>query len=692
MTNTRWLPALLASLLCASAASAATRIDLNGDWDFRTERGTEGVAGSIAAWPKAAPLGTLRVTVPHTWNREGADYDYLGTGWYFRNFDLPKLPADASVQLHFGGTFYKARVWLNGVEIGSHEGGYSEYSFDVTSKLRARNLLVVAVDNRPGMFTIPGFGARGAPDAWYDWWAYGGIVRDVWLSVDGPVRLSNQFIRSKIEGNAAVVTDRVTLVSRGERRGKLGVVVDSSDRTVPFQHVVPVTLKDGAQEIPLTFRVPDIKRWDLDHPNLSRVTVWFQETKRDAQELGSENIGFREIAIRDRHLLLNGQRVRLTGMTRHTDSPWEGLAESAGTTRLDWQDMKSLNMTLTRPVHYAPGPLAADFADRHGILLIPEIPVWQASEEQLSNPQYLELAKQQMRELIEQYGNHPSVFAWSVLNESAAGTPGGIRFFRAMRDYIKMLDPERPVTLADDNLPKLNAAAESAANDADFLMMNQYFGAWHGPREALEPALDKVDRLFPNKMVIISEFGFPGIFAKNATEADVARVSIIREQLPLLAKRDWIAGAILWCYQDYKSRRYFWPGQEKGYLEHGIVDENRQRKPSYFAWAETNAPAHLDAKWTKKADGSPAAFAFTLAPNGEKELPYIPLSGYQVRWQLIDYENKAFADGGALVNPPGALIVEHDVPARTGKGAFRLVIKLLRPDGSLAMERALASQ
>ena len=71
------------------------------------------------------------------------------------------------------------------------------------------------------------------------------------------------------------------------------------------------------------------------------------------------------------------------------------------------------------------------------------------------------------------------------------------------------------------------------------------------------------------------------------------RVSIIREQLPLLAKRDWIAGAILWCYQDYKSRRYFWPGQEKGYLEHGIVDENRQRKPSYFAWVEIEcAGAH----------------------------------------------------------------------------------------------------
>ena len=178
-----------------------------------------------------------------------------------------------------------------------------------------------------------------------------------------------------------------------------------------------------------------------------------------------------------------------------------------------------------------------------------------------------------MRELIEQYGNHPSVFAWSVLNESAAGSPGGIRFFREMRDFIKSIDPERYVTLADDNLPKLKRAEESAANDADFLMMNQYFGAWHGPREALDPALDKVDQLFPDQ-----DGDHLGARLSGNLREDT-RPRRMRCAYPSCAnrcrcsrKRDWIAGAILWCYQDYKSRRYFWPGQEQGYLEHGIVD------------------------------------------------------------------------------------------------------------------------
>ena len=179
--------------------AAGTRVDLNADWRFRVDGPDIGLEAGV---PREIPANTELVSLPHTWNREGADYDYLGIGWYFRRFDLPKLPADAIAQLHFGATFYKARVWLNGVEVGAHEGGYSAYSFDVTSHLRERQPARGAVDNRPGMFTIPGFGARGAPDAWYDWWAYGGIVRDVWLTVQARCA-SNQFIRSKLDGAKA---------------------------------------------------------------------------------------------------------------------------------------------------------------------------------------------------------------------------------------------------------------------------------------------------------------------------------------------------------------------------------------------------------------------------------------------------------------------------------------------------------
>jgi beta-glucuronidase len=165
------------------------------------------------------------------------------------------------------------------------------------------------------------------------------------------------------------------------------------------------------------------------------MVMQITDTHGNVLDEKSDTFGIRTIEICDRHLLINGERVRLTGIARHEESVWEGLAETRGTMRYNYDDMKSLQVTLTRPVHYPQNPFILDYADRHGILLIPEIPVWQFSEAQLRDPKVLELAEQQMREMIEQAGNHPSIFAWSVCNESDTETPGGIAYFRAMRDF-----------------------------------------------------------------------------------------------------------------------------------------------------------------------------------------------------------------------------------------------------------------
>jgi hypothetical protein len=690
LTNRIAGAALLLFAFCGGAAGA-TRVDLDADWGFATDAA---VSGETQGWARTTPAGAETVHLPHSWNMPGKHYDYLGIAWYFRDFDLPKLPADANTRLNFGATFYKARVWVNGVEVGGHEGGYTAYSFDVTKLLKERNHIAVAIDNRPAMIAIPGSGARGDPAAWYDWWDYGGITRGVWLDIRGQFRVDRPFIRSELAAGGATVKTRVSLTSAAKVpvRAKLEVTARAPDGSVAAKQSVALEVRPGTNDATLSLVFPKPALWDLDHPNLYRMTVELLDGKGRVLDSQADDFGLRSLEIRDRHLLLNGARVRLTGMTRHADTPWEGAAETRGSMLHDWEDMRSLGMHLTRPVHYAPDPFVLEYADRHGILLIPEIPVWQASEAQMSDPHYLEIAKQQMREMILQLGNHPSVFGWSVANESATGTPGGIAYFRAMREFIRGIDPTRPVTFADDNLPKLSRAQESAAQDADFLMMNQYFGAWHGPREALGPALDKVDRLFPDKMVIISEFGFPGIFAKTAAEAEQQRVSIFREQLPELAKRDWIAGAIMWCYQDYKSRRFYWPGQEDAVFDHGIVDANRQRKSSYFAWKELNEPARIDTRWTESRDGEPSAFSVAVTPNDSTHLPSQPLAGYAATWQLVDAANHEFARGELALGPVGGAVTGAGrVPARSEKTPFRLVVTLKRPDGSTVAARELAS-
>lgn len=682
------LGAVALALLFATPVAAAMRTDLNRDWQFRADPAGNGEA---AGWNSTVPADTETVTVPHTWN-VGRLHDYLGVGWYFRRFDKQPLAPGAHVELHFGATFYSARVWLNGVELGGHEGGFTAYSFDITSSLRDTNVLAVRIDNRPGIATIPGIAARGAPDARYDWWTYGGMVRDVWLTTSGSAWVVRQDIRTEQNAASAVIHDRIFLGNAFVRRAAVTVRVTAfgPDNRVEASDTRVTPLARGASDIEVSLTLTRPKLWGIDQPNLYRMEVELRDPKNAILDASSATFGVRTLEIRDRHLLLNGERVRLTGIARHEDSPWEGLAETPGTMRHDYDDMKSLHTTLSRPVHYPQNPFVLDYADRHGILLIPEIPVWQFSEAQLADPRVLLLAQQQMREMIEQAGNHPSIFGWSVANESATGTAGGIAYFRAMRAMIRKLDPGRPVSFADDNLPKLERAEQSAANDADFLMMNQYFGSWHGPASALVPALDKVDRLFPGKMVIISEMGFAGIFASNPVEADQARIRTMQEQMPVLAARDWIAGAILWCYQDYKSPRNLWPGETEGFVEHGLVDEARQRKPSYAVWKALNRPAAIAASWSGLPGQGPTGFAVAVTPNTDRNLPFYPLHDYRLAWTLVDDKGKPLTSGERpLAELTAAMSVTGSLPPAAPGHSYRLHVTLLSPAGSVAGDETL---
>jgi len=678
---------LLLSVLSAPTF-ASSRIDLNRDWQFCIDPRDN---GETLGWQKHPPVDTESINIPHTWNI-GKHDNYLGKAWYFRSFAVPLQPSGNHLELHFGATFYSSRVWLNGVEVGYHEGGYTAYSLDITSHLQPTNYLAVEIDNRVTEETIPGYAMRQKTprDAWYDWWNYGGMVRDVWLAVAGPVEINRQRIRTKIKNDGAVVQDRLYLTSNFKHGKKVFVrltALDPENRIAATQaQSFTIAPEVSAVELSLPLNTP--KLWGIDHPNIYRMSVEISDESGQILDAQSDTFGVRKIEIRDRHLLVNGEQVRLTGLARHEESISEGLAETPGMMRYDYDDMKSLQVTLTRPVHYPQNPFILDYADRHGILLIPEIPMWQFSESQMSNPKIIALVQKQMQEMIEETENHPSIFAWSVCNESATGTPGGIAYFRAMRDFIRKLDPDRFVSYADDNLPKLNHAEDSAANDADFLMMNQYFGTWHGLESELSGALDKVGRMFPTKMVIISEFGLLGSFAPDGDEADRRRIKIIQEQVPELARRDWIAGAILWCYQDYKSRRNIRYGLEEGFVDHGLVDAYRQRKPSYYVWKELNAPASVSVQWNNdKNNDVPASFTVTVKPNSIASLPSYPLRGYRLSWELYD-DTKLLSHGEhSFADLNNAESVSDKVEGKPHKLQLRL--SLWHPTGEVAAEKNL---
>jgi len=260
-----------------------------------------------------------------------------------------------------------------------------------------------------------------------------------------------------------------------------------------------------------------------------------------------------------------------------------------------------------------------------------------------------------------------------------------------MYGFIKGLDPQRLVSYADDRIAHASAPDQVAAKYADFIMWNQYYGSWHGAAAGLAPALDRIDRMFPDKMLVISEFGFAGVHAPDAATTDRLRIDVMRTQMAEFARRPWIAGAVFWCYQDYLSHRNLSPGRAIGQVDMGIVDEYRQRKPSFQVWQGLNEPATIVVAWNPPASSgaAPAGFRATIARRGEDQLPSYALRGYTARWEVRDAVGAIVTSGArelAEMGPPQSIDATWTPAAPLG---MTLTLELVRPTGHVAATRTL---
>jgi beta-glucuronidase len=687
-----------------------TTIPLSGAWQFAIDPDAEGFNRGWAQ-PAFDDTGWLPVAVPHTWNVMPEYANYAGIAWYRRQLTLPPMVGEAQVRLRFGAVFYLAQVWWNGVYLGEHEGGYTPFEFDVSDLARpgAANVLTVRVDNQRAMDRLP----AALPTHWsYDWWHYGGIVREVALHLSSRAFIAQQRLVAVPElidiGRAATatLTTTVTLTNASAQplAGTLtGDVCHEAGgpSVLTATSSMPVLLSPGAsQEITLTTLLSDPVLWHFDHPHLYRWTATLRAVDGQIFHTAHETFGVRAIELRGARLYLNGEPVRLAGLTRHADSPAYGLAEPVTVMAADFSDLKRLNAVLSRPIHYPQADSVLDFADRHGLLLIPEIPVWQLSATQLAHPRLRALAQQQLREMIHSHANHPAVWAWSVGNEFDSDTVVGHAFVRQMIAVAKSLDPTRPVGFASNRLGHQPWA--DATTLADIVMINAYFGTWSGPKAKLGPVLDAIHATWPDKPVIISEYGFAASWewihrraggdvsqyytisperASDSEAADRLRQQLIHEQLPVFRSRPFVAGAIFFTYQDHRT-----PNE----LMMGVVDAQRRRRDSWAVLREANAPAVLDAvHMSMGADGTRQAMV-SLRTRGpvERDLPAYTLNGYQLAWTVAAPEEQEVLAQGIIdlpILPPGAKwsgAIEWTAPTAD----YRLMLRLLRPTGFVVLE------
>jgi beta-glucuronidase len=199
---------LLLAACWPSAAVRAESIALDAGWHFRFA----GKDASLAPVEADAP-GMESVDLPHSWNvTRGADAD--GIGWYSREVVLPQALAGQHLELHFGAVFYKARIWVNGVEAGAHEGGHTAFDLDVSRLMKpGANRIVVMADNRPGFATIPGYAMRlkASGNVWYDWWRGGGITRDVSLRIAEGGLIRGQKLSQTLSAEKGTVSTHISL-------------------------------------------------------------------------------------------------------------------------------------------------------------------------------------------------------------------------------------------------------------------------------------------------------------------------------------------------------------------------------------------------------------------------------------------------------------------------------------------------
>jgi hypothetical protein len=225
---------------------------------------------------------------------------------------------------------------------------------------------------------------------------------------------------------------------------------------------------------------------------------------------------------------------------------------------------------------------------------------------------------------------------------------------------------------------------------ADFVMVNQYFGTWSGPEEGLVPSLERAGRDYPDKMFIISEFGAAGTFAPDKVAGDALRRHVITTQMEVFRHFDFIGGAIFWCYQDYMSHRNLRPGITSGEVEMGVVDENRQRYPSFDLWKDVNSPALVDLHWKQGMWQPPSGFTAVVARRGEDALPSYTLRGYRAEWELRGADGTVISEGVSELPDIGAPHTVTASWATTNLRGATLVFRLRRPTGFVAFEKTLA--
>ena len=306
--------------------------------------------------------------------------------------------------------------------------------------------------------------------------------------------------------------------------------------------------------------------------------------------------GIRTIRVVGGRLTLNGRPVNVRGVGYHEDSREQGFAVDNAFRRRLVAETQALGATVLR-THYPPHPYLHELADRKGLLIWSEIPVYAIKTPFFARPLVRQLAAKELRKNIETHRNHPSVMLWSIANELSS-QPGAAQadYIRSAARLAKQLDPTRPVGLAV--AAYLSAGCQKAYAPLDLIGINDYFGWYPGPsgqifdRARLSAYLDSVRTCYPDKALMITEFGAEANREGPAEEKGTwaFQQDFLNFHLGVYATKPWLSGALYWALNEFRIR----PGWDGGNPRPSAAPIHQKGLTAYGTWARK--PAWADAE------------------------------------------------------------------------------------------------
>lgn len=588
---------LIALLLCAfQHVSAREVVSFNDGWEFKKGPFSGNALQTVMKWDGKWE----QVTLPHTWNaqdmqRKAASF-YQGEGYYRKRFTFPESMKGKRVYLRFEGVGSCAEVYINGYLAGTHKGGYSAFVCELGSQIKwgKENEIVVKADNtaRPDVIPVNHnlFGV------------YGGIYRPVWLVTTEPCAIavndcasSGVYITQKnVSKKSAEVTVKVKVdnASLAPVPVELENAVYDAEGKLVKRHVQSFELTpQGMQCYASSFKMNSPHLWNgRKDPYLYKVVSKLSSNGRVLDEV-VQPLGIRKYEIvAGKGFFLNGEKYPMYGVTRHQD--WWGLG-SALTNRehdFDLAAIMDVGATTVRFAHYQQSDYIYSRCDSLGLIIWAEIPfVNRVTGEEWDN------AHQQMRELIRQSFNHPSIYVWGIHNEVYHPHEYTAALTRSLHDLCKTEDPDRFTAAVNG----YGHAEHPVNQNADIQGMNRYFGWYEKRVQDILPWVEGLEKKYPWQRLMLTEYGADANIA-HQTEVlgdalnwgasfypETFQTKIHEYQWGVIAEHPYIIASYLWNMFDFAVPMWKRGGIPARNMKGLITFDRKTKKDSYF-WYKAN--------------------------------------------------------------------------------------------------------